>query len=82
FLLHADLKPESELVFQDGPVAEYGLNGVTNEEVIEVLIERLNALNQEPFDCYENDMAVSCLKESLIWLNHRAKKREGIKGTP
>jgi len=58
------------------------IDGVTNEEVLSVLIHRLETLNQK-FPCFENDMALSSLKGALSWLNARTENRikRGVEGT-
>ena len=57
-------------------------DGTTNEEVIEVLIDRLNNLNGK-FPCRENSLAITKLEEALMWLNKRTADRikRGVKGT-
>ena len=69
--------------FQDGPVTEHGENGTTNEEVLKAVIERLQALNQAPFNCRENSLAITHLEEALHWLWTRTKNRQerGVEGT-
>ena len=63
------------------------INGVTNEEVIKVLIHRLNFLNQKWMDgklkCRENSLAITKMEEALMWLNRRTEGRieRGIEGT-
>jgi hypothetical protein len=49
-------------------------NGTTNEEVLEVLIDRLNFLNKK-FPCRENSVAITKLDEALMWLNKRTNDR-------
>ena len=49
-------------------------DGTTNEELIEVLIDRLNHL-QSKFPCRENAIAITKLDESLMWLNKRTADR-------
>jgi len=49
-------------------------NGTTNEEVLEMLINRMNYL-QEKFPCRENALVITKLEESLMWLNERTRKR-------
>ena len=49
-------------------------DGTTNEEVIEVLINRLNYL-QSKFPCRENALAITKLDEALLWLNKRTADR-------
>lgn len=71
------------LRFQDGPIAEHGVNGVTNEEVLEVVLERLESLNKPPYNCRENSLAITKLEEALMWLEHRTRSRvaRGVEGT-
>ena len=49
-------------------------DGTTNEEVLEVLIDRMNFL-QSKFPCRENALAITKLEESLMWLNKRTQDR-------
>ena len=68
------------LKFQDG-VGE--VNGTTNEEIIELLVKRLQSLNQPPYNCRENSLAITHLEEALHWLWTRTKNRleRGVEGT-
>lgn len=75
-----------ELHFQDGMPAEYGDNGTTNEEIIQLLIERIKSLNEMQggkFACRENALAITKLEEALHWLHHRSadRRRRGVEGT-
>jgi len=62
------------------------IDGVTNEEVIGVLIHRLNFLNEKwmegKFRCRENSLAITKLEEALMWLERRTANREkrGVEG--
>lgn len=69
--------------FQDGPIAERGPNGTTNEEVMRVVIERIEALNTPPFSCRENSIALTHLQTALLWLEERTRQRQnrGVEGT-
>lgn len=49
-------------------------DGTTNEELIKILIDRLQYLNGK-FPCRENSMAITKLDESLLWLNKRTADR-------
>ena len=49
-------------------------DGTTNEEVLEVLIDRLSYL-QSKFPCRENAIVITKLEESLMWLNKRTADR-------
>ena len=49
-------------------------DGTTNEEILEVLIDRMNYL-QSKFPCRENALAITKLDEALMWLNKRTADR-------
>jgi len=49
-------------------------DGTTNEEVLEVLITRMNFL-QAKFPCRENAIAITNLEQALLWLNKRTSDR-------
>lgn len=72
-----------ELNFQCGPIKEAGVNGVMNEDVIAMVITRLEHFNQSDFKCRENAMAITKLEEALLWLRKRTIGREnrGVEGT-
>jgi hypothetical protein len=57
-------------------------NGVTNETVLAVLINRVRFLN-EKMPCRENSIVVTKLEEALMWLEHRTHERQnrGVEGT-
>ncbi|MEY5049431.1 MAG: hypothetical protein RLZZ175_2790 [Bacteroidota bacterium] len=50
-------------------------DGTTTEEVIKVLINRLNSL-QAKFPCRENAISITKLDEALLWLNKRTEDRK------
>jgi hypothetical protein len=49
-------------------------DGTTNEELLDVLINRMNYL-QSKFPCRENALAITKLEEALLWLNKRTQDR-------
>jgi hypothetical protein len=49
-------------------------DGTTNEEVLAVLLNRLNFLNGK-FPCRENAIAITHIETALLWLNHRTASR-------
>lgn len=57
-------------------------DGTTNEELLAVLINRLNYLNGK-FPCRENSIAITKLDEALLWLNKRTADRiaRNVEGT-
>lgn len=58
-------------------------NGTTNEEVLEMLIDRMKYL-QAKFPCKENACCITHLEEGLMWLEKRTKDRQkrGVEGKP
>lgn len=57
-------------------------NGTTNEEVLRMMIDRMNYL-QGKFPCRENAIVIEKLEESLMWLEKRTldRKARGVEGT-
>jgi hypothetical protein len=68
--------------FQNGPVAEVGVNGGTNEALIAVVIDRLQGFQSGAFACRENAIALTKLQEALMWLQQRTRDRlvRGVEG--
>jgi len=56
-------------------------DGTTNEEVIKVLVDRMNSL-QAKFPCRENAIATTHLETALLWLEKRTadRKARGVEG--
>ncbi len=71
------------LTFQDGSLLDHGENGVTNEVVIQAIIDRITAQNQPPYRCVENDQAINLLIRVLAWLDRRTATRidRGVAGS-
>ncbi len=71
------------LSFQDGPIKESGINGVMDENLMAIVIDRLRGFQTGPYKCRENEMALVKLEESLMWLKERTRGREtrGVEGT-
>lgn len=69
--------------FQEGPIKEKGVNGVNNEDLIAMVITRLEHFNNSEFRCRENAVAITKLEESLLLLRKRTMGREkrGVEGT-
>ena len=76
-------KPLTTVTFQKGPIKEYEVNGCCNEDLIAMVIDRLESFQKSKFVCRENALAITKLEEALHWLRHRTNKREraGIEGT-
>lgn len=71
------------VLFQNGPVSEVGNNGITNEVLLAIVIDRLRCFQSGPFTCAENDEALRHAEASLLALQSRtlARMERGVEGT-
>ena len=69
--------------FQDGPIDEAGVNGVTHEALLAILIDRLEGFQRGPYACNENARALRYLVNALDILKERTRERvvRGVEGT-
>ena len=77
--------PDKKLVilFQNGPIPEKGVNGVTQEVLLAIVADRLRSFQAGPFACCENALALTKIEEAQHWLQQRtlARMRRGVEGT-
>lgn len=73
----------STVLFQNGPINEVGVNGVTHEALLAIVIDRLRSFQAGPFSCRENALALTKLEEATHWLQQRTirRMRAGVEGT-
>lgn len=71
------------IMFQKGPIQEAGVNGISVESLIAVVIDRLRSFQAGPYACRENAIALTHLEDSLMWLQKRTRDRlaRGVEGT-
>lgn len=71
------------VLFQNGPINEFGVNGVTHEALLAIVIDRLRSFNQSPFQSADNFSALECCKLALTHLQNRTRARiaRGVEGT-
>lgn len=69
--------------FQRGPIKEVGVNGLTNEALLAILIDRMEGFQSSPFACEENAVALAHLEQAMAAFHVRTKAREarGVEGT-
>ncbi len=69
--------------FQNGPIKEQGVNGLSHEALIAIIIDRLRSFQAGPFSSRENALALTKLEEAMHWLHHRTRDRmlRGVEGT-
>ena len=68
--------------FQNGGIAKNGVNGITNEALIAILMHRLNGFQSGDFPCFENDIALHGLSIAGRILRSRTdeRKQRGVEG--
>lgn len=73
----------ADIKFQKGPIKECGINGCHNEDLIAIVIDRLQCFQESEFKCRENAIAITKLEEALMWLRKRTDDRakRGVEGT-
>jgi len=71
------------VIFQNGPIAEAGVNGVTHEALIAILIDRLECFQNGPFANAYNQTALDSLRAAQEALLTRTRERmaRGVEGT-
>lgn len=69
--------------FQNGPVKEDGVNGVQNEDLLKIVIDRLIGFQTGEYACVENEEALDLIVEACSRLNLRTARRNvrGVEGT-
>ena len=71
------------ILFQNGPIKESGVNGVTQEALLAIVLDRLKSFQSGPFACQANAEAAHHVSEALTWLQKRTRERiaRGVEGT-
>jgi len=72
-----------DIQFQNGPIAEAGINGLTQEVLLAIVADRLRSFQAGKFSCRENALALTKIEEAQHWLHARtlARMRRGVEGT-
>jgi hypothetical protein len=82
---HAKDVDETETVirFQNGPINEAGVNGMTQEVLLAIVADRLRSFQAGPYACRENALALTKIEEAQHWLHSRtlARMARGVEGT-
>lgn len=74
---------QCEILFQNGPINEKGVNGITQEVLLAIVADRLRSFQAGPFTCRENALALTKIEEAMHWLQRRTlvRMRRGVEGT-
>jgi len=72
-----------EIHFQNGPIKEVGVNGISQEALLAILIDRLKGFQGGEFSTKENAVALTHLETAMLWLHKRTRDRlaRGVEGT-
>ncbi len=71
------------VLFQNGPINEAGVNGVTQEALLAIIIDRLQCFQAGPYKSSYNEIALDHCKAALEQLLARTRERmnRGVEGT-
>jgi hypothetical protein len=74
---------KAEILFQNGPINEVGVNGVTHEVLLAIVADRLRSFQAGPYSCKANACALTHIEEAQHWLQQRTieRMRRGVEGT-
>jgi hypothetical protein len=72
-----------EICFQNGPIKEVGVNGVTNEALLAIVADRLEGFQSSKWACGENADALIAVNLAMESLKARTAQRiaRGVEGT-
>lgn len=73
---------EVNISFQNGSIAESGINGITQEALLAICMDRLRSFQVGKFSCRENALALTKIEEAMHWLHSRTldRMRRGVEG--
>lgn len=68
--------------FQNGPIQEAGINGITHEVLLAIVIDRLRSFQAGPFPSNDNAIALEHCEFALKYLQKRTMERlaRGVEG--
>lgn len=71
------------IAFQNGPIQEAGVNGISGEALLAIVIDRLRCFQAGEYAHPYNEAALVQLEHALGWLQKRTKERlaRGVEGT-
>lgn len=65
----------AQVAFQQGPIGEFGQNGLTHEALLAIIIHRLESFQAGPYSCVENAQALEHATAALEALKARTAAR-------
>ena len=78
----AGIKGFCDVRFQNGGLKEVGANGITDQALLAIVLDRLRGFNEGQFRCRENSIMITKLEEALMWGAKRAddRSRRNVEG--
>lgn len=76
-----DLGPDQGMVahcdlpFQNGGLKEVGPNGITDQALLAITLDRMRGFNDGPYRCRENSIIITKLEEAMMWMEKRSNDR-------
>lgn len=81
---HAYAEPQTQRIsFQNGPIKEAGVNGISGEALLAIVIDRLECFQAGPYASADNAEALTNCRSALTALQRRTRERlaRGVEGT-
>ena len=71
------------IAFQNGPIKEFGVNGISGEALLAIVEDRLIGFQSGPFACGANAIALGYIQSAMEVLKNRTNERivRGVEGT-
>lgn len=72
-----------DIHFQNGPIGDNGVNGLTQEVLLAIVADRLRSFQKGPYSSKANACALTHVEEAMQWLHSRTleRMRRGVEGT-
>jgi hypothetical protein len=80
---HGKPAQHTTILFQNGPIADAGVNGLTHEVLLAIVADRLRSFQKGLYSCKANACALTHIEEAQHWLQQRTieRMRRGVEGT-
>lgn len=74
---------KTKIHFQNGPIKEHGVNGISQEALLAIVIDRLTCFQAGPFSSGDNFAALQSCMDAMTSLQRRTEDRlaRGVEGT-
>ena len=78
-----DDKPLNAIAFQNGPIQETGVNGISQEALLAIIEDRLIGFQTGEYATRENAIALNHVQTAMMWLQKRTRDRiaRGVEGS-